>query len=338
MSVEVRRVTDAAEWNRCVERAPGASAFHRHEALSVQAAHSDSRVHPLVGYKGQEPVGLFPLFELRRGPITGVFSPPPYLWVPWLGPALLNVDKLKQRKRERRHEAFVTGCLDWLDEHLSAHYTRIRTERRYTDVRPYLWEGWDVTPGYTYVVDLGVGEDELLKRFSRGVRNDIKNTDEDAYTVEIGGPDAARRIIETVKRRYDAQGEPYEMTPAFAADLTERLPDEQIHPYELRIDGEFVTGVVVVESGDTAYRWQGGTKHDAPIPANDLLDWRVMCDAAERGRTAYDLIGAGDRRINQYKTKFNPELAPTYTLESGPARRLAEGYRQLRARVRWVGR
>ena len=332
MSIDVRRVTDAAEWNRCVERSPGAGVFHRAEALRVQAEHSNSTVHPLVGYKGQEPAGLLPLFELRKGPFVGVFSPPPYLWVPSLGPALLNVDKLKQRKRERRHEAFITGCLDWLDEHLSARYVRLTTGVRYDDIRPLFWHGYDLSLAHSYVVDLSPGPDALFDRFSSSVRRSVRDAEGTAHTIEEGGRETVERIVSQTRARYETQDKPFSMPTAFATDLHDRLP-EVVRPYALSLDGEFVGGVLALDDGETVTWWHGGVRPavETDLAVNDLLNWRIIRDATERGRGAYDLIGADEPRINRYKTKFAPDLRTRFTAESAstPIRSLLELYRAL---------
>ena len=317
MSVEIRRVTDAAEWNRCVERAPGASAFHLAAALRAQSRHTNSRVHPLVGYTGQEPVGLLPLFEVQNGPITAAFSPPPALWVPSLGPALLNVAKLNPRKRERRHEAFVTGCLDWLDAEIDPQYVRVGTDWRYGDVRPFLWNGFAMTPKFTYTLDLTVGTETLFERFSGDARTNVRRAEEAGGVVREGDAGDAGVIIERVIRRVENRGEALSLPPGFAVDLAERLPAGTIRTYVCYLDGERVGGHVTVEHGDRLVSWQGVTQTGLGVSLNELLEWRTMQEAAERGLSTYEVVGAGNPRTNRYKAKFDPRMRTTYELERG---------------------
>lgn len=334
MSIEVTRATDddLEKWDRYVDRSPQTNPFHRRGSLSTLAEHANAEVHPLVGFKGQEPVGVFPLFEVERMGVSTVFSPPPGLLVPYLGPALLNVEKLKQRKRERRHERFVDGCFEWLEDELDPRYVHVRSDFRYGDLRPLEWNGMEVSPGYTYTVDLSVGEDELLDRFSSDARSNIRGGTDREFTIEEGDGEAIRRIITQVYRRYAAQDESYGVTPGFVIDLKEGLPEGCVRAYVCRVDGRFVGGMVTLEDDRTIYRWQGGAKHDADIPANDLLDWHIMRDAMARGIESYDLVGADSRRLNGYKAKFNPELRTYHQAErAGPAMRLVrEAYTRLR--------
>ncbi|WP_254768534.1 lipid II:glycine glycyltransferase FemX [Salinilacihabitans rarus] len=321
MSVDVRELdleTDADEWNRYVERSRGTNPFYRAEALALQAEETNTTAHALAGFKGQEAVGLFPVFAYRKGPIRGAFSPPPYAWTCYLGPALLNVDKLKQRKADRRTRRFVEGCLEWIDEELSPMYSKF-VVAEFEDLRPFTWNDYDVEPGYTYVVDLDGSEDDLLGRFSSDARSNVRNAPEDDYVVTEGDGDDVERIVEQVRTRYENQNRPFHLSAWFARSLYERLPEGTIRPYVCRSDGEFLGGILVAESETTRYRWQGGVKPDVDVDLsiNDLLDWYVMRDGLRDGIDRYDLVGAGVPSINRYKAKFNPRLEPHYTITAG---------------------
>ncbi|MDS0475138.1 GNAT family N-acetyltransferase [Natrinema sp. 1APR25-10V2] len=321
MSIEIRTLdprTDADEWNRYVERSDGSNPFFRAEALRLQAEDTDTTPHLLAGFKGQEPVGIFPVFRYAKGPITGAFSPAPYSWASYLGPSLLNIDKLKQRKADRRIKRFLEGSLEWIDEEISPLYSKFVTAE-FDDVRPFVWNGYDVKPGHTYVVDLDGTEEELLKRFSSDARSNVRNADEDSYVIEEGTNDDVERIVEQVRQRYENQGQSFQLNSDFARSLHEELPDGALRPYVCRVDGDFLGGILVIESDRTRYRWQGGVKPDADvdIAINDLLDWHVMRDGLRDGIEEYDLVGAGVPSINRYKAKFNPRLETHYEITSG---------------------
>lgn len=315
MGIDVTRMdTDARDrWNRRVERAPGAMPVHRHEALAVIADATDTTLHLLGGFKGEEPVGLLPLFAKRRGPLTFVYSPPMQVRIPYLGPLLLNTEQLKQRKAEQWHAQFVDGCLDLVDVNLDPDHVEIRTTDRYPEARPFIWNDMDVEPAYTYVVDITADEEELLRRFSSGARKSIREADEYDYTVEEGGERVARRVLEQLRRRYEDSDEGYYgVDPEVAVALYRALPDGRVRPYECRLDGEYVGGGISLESEDTVYHWRGGAKTRLDFPVNEVVDWHIMRRAAERGKSRFDFVGAMNRRVSEYKAKFNPELRVRY--------------------------
>ena len=319
MSIEITTIDDEEEWNRYVERSDGTTPLHRYAALDVQAEYADATLYRFAGFKGQEAVGLFPVFEIRKGPVSTAFSPPPDIRVPYLGPAVLNVDKLKRRKRDRRVKRFLEGCLDRVEAEIGPKYAHFRTDGRFEDVRPFGWNDHDVSPEYTYLVDLTPGEETVKERFSSDARSNIRDGDDAAFTIEEGGQQAIERIVEQVRNRYDAQNVSFHLPTAFVVDLFERLQAGCIRPYALRVDGEFVGGILAIDDGSRVYRWQGGVRPDAEtaVAPNDLLDWQVMRDAMARGRSGYDLVGADSPRINRYKAKFGPDLETYYSVEQG---------------------
>jgi hypothetical protein len=322
MSIEVREATqsDLEQWNSYVEQSPWAGLFHRTEALSALARHSGCDCTRLVGFKGQEPVGIFPIFQFRKGPVTAVVSPPPDVRVPYLGPAPLNVGPLKQRKAERRHRRFVEGALDWIDERFDPQYTHLRLHRGYPDLRPLTWADFDADPSYTYLVDISVDQETLLDSFSRDARTNVRDgRDDERIEIREGGRADVPFILERVRERYRAQGVDFRLPTPLVTDLYDGLPEGSIRPYVCHVDDRPVGGILVCEHDGTVARWQGGVKTDTDAPVNDLLDWRVMTDAAERDCTTYDLVGANNQRINEYKAKFNPELQPFYSVERGSA-------------------
>jgi len=317
IEIDVFGREDRDRWNQLVERSPHATPFHRYEALEVLADHSKADVHPLVGYKGQEPVGLFPVFGMYKGPVAAAFSPPPDLKISYLGPVLVNFEKLKRRKAERRHSRFVEQCLDLLDSELNPKFTLVRTSPWYDDPRPFSWNDFDVELAHTYVVDLSPGRDELLSKFSSDARRNATNEPDADVEIREGGAAAVRRIIEQVKERHDEQGESYLLSPETVSALHRELPDDALRPYVCAVDGQFAGGVVVLDDGDAVYRWQGGAKTDSNVSINDRLDWRIMTDAIDRGRSEYDLVGANNQRLCGYKAKFAPDLRTYYSIQDG---------------------
>ncbi len=336
MTIEITETDDGDEWNKHVERATHTTPFHRYEALDHLADAADAELRLLVGYKGQEPVGLFPIFETTTGPFRTVYSPPPHLEVYYLGPVLLDLGQLKQRKAERRHRRFIENSLELIDEEIDPDYVDVRTVDRYTDLRPFTWEEFDVSPSYTYLVDLTA--DDLLMQFSRDARSNVRSREDADCTIREGDTDGLETIIEQVRQRHEEQGKEYRLDPSFVTELSERLPDGCVRPYVCEHDSEIVGGIVTLEYGDTIYRWQGGTKRDVEFAVNDMLDWHIMQDAQSRGRTRYDLVGANLPRLCRYKSKFGPEPTAYYTAQRKTTKMEAvtSVYRRLPSAVRMV--
>lgn len=320
-------------WDDLLARSAQATPLHLDGALSALADHANARPHRLVAHKGQQPVGLFPVFSQRRGPFALAFSPPPDQKIDYLGPCLLDTGQLKRRTLDKRNLRFVEACLDWVDDELDANYVNVRTGFRYRDPRPFDWNDFDVRTKYTYVLDLEPSEEELFASFSGDARSTIRSVreaDRDV-SVEVGDADDARRILAQLKERLDATGRKLHLDAEFVAALYDEL-DDVVRPYVARVDGDFHGGIVTLESHGTVYAWQGGAKTDSDLDLNDYLDWRIIRDAKERGNDYYDLVGAESQRLCWYKSKFAPDLEPYHivTRSSRTMDALAGVYRRLR--------
>ncbi|WP_207589619.1 GNAT family N-acetyltransferase [Halomontanus rarus] len=321
MTIEIDTI-DASEreqWNEYVDQSAAGTFFHRYDVLEVIERHASAELYTLVGYKGQEPVGIFPIFEIRKGGISTAFSPPPGLGLPFLGPAHLNENKLKRRKLEKRRKRFIEGCLEWLNEASGPRYTRICTSTAYDDPRPFSWNDYDTTPLHTYLLDINRDEEQIKSSFSKSLRRYLDPDDDEAarFSIEEGGTDAIRFIHDQIQSRYEAQGRQYRVPLEFLIELFDTLPDGHVRPYVGTVDDERTSGIIIFEGRSTIYYSEGGGKPDIQFPINDLLHWRIIRDAVDRGIETYDLHGAESPRISEYKSKFNPELQTYYELEKG---------------------
>lgn len=334
MSIRIERIGDGETWNEIVERATGPTPFHRAEALAVLGDRADGGPYGYAGYNGQEPIGLFPVFEETTGPFTAVTSPPQVVHTCQLGPVTVGLDGMKRRKAERYRREFVEGCLERIGAELDPDRVHVRTAPGFGDVRPFRWNGFQATPYYTYEVDLTVGPEALLDRFSRDARSNVQSAEDANYEVTVGDREALDLVFDQVEQRHAARDAPLRIDRGLVHDLYDALPDGRVRPYVLRIDGAFAAGLLTIETRDTIYRWKGGARTEVDLPTTDLLDWHVMEDAAERGLAAYDLVGANVRRLCEYKAKFSPAVRTYYTVEtSEPLYAAARNVRQLVGRV-----
>lgn len=319
MSIEVRSLnTNLIEkWDEWLQQAEGGTFFHQYDVLDVIAEHSGANLHRLVGYKGQHPVGIFPLFELSKGPVNMVFSPPPSLNIPSLGPVLFDKNQLKQHKFERRNRRFIESCIKWINEEIAPKYIMIISDTSYQDIRPFSWNDFNVEPSHTYHVDISVGEEEVMNSFKKSLRSDIRRSLDKEYNLHRGDEDDVRFVIERIRERYEAQGKSYQLTPDYVVDLQRAVGKNQLPVYIGEIDGERVSGVLSPRLNSTLYYWQGGGKPDASLPMNDLIHWQIIQDGLDEEYSIYDLVGANTPRLCEYKAKFNPELRTYYTIQKG---------------------
>lgn len=342
MGISVERATgeEFERWDSYVDRSDHASPFHRRRALELIARSHGHVLHPLIGYKGEQPIGLFPLFETRTGPFKTVASPPPNGEIAYLGPVRVAGTDRKQRKLEKERRRFIEGTIDWIDAEIDPDLVQIRCVDGFTDVRPFLWRQFDVTPSYTYVVDLRRGRDELLESFSSDARRNIQDSEEMDAVVEIGGRDVLEPFNELVRARLEEKGIRYDLSADFLADLYDALGSDRVRPYVCRLDGEIVGGTLALKEGDALYGWIGGAAPSVDGPVNEAVDWRIIRDGIEEGLERYDLHGAMERGVTEYKSKFAPDLKPLFevTRKSSGARAASELIDQMPDSIRSIVR
>lgn len=318
-SVDLHRLT-LSEWNDALP-STGVEVFHSPEALSAVETHSDGELRLYGGFKGEHPVALLPVFVEERSVGRVVTSPPPSMGIPRLGP-LLVTESPKQRKKETINEGFASQILDDLGVSARSTLFRMICPRAYPDPRPYQWNHLQVTPAFTYVLDLdGATADTMMDPFSRSLRNEMRDRETSDITITVEGIDAAQRICESVHEHFDEQGARSPADWPFVHDLLSTLSARHRVYVARTRDGSYCSGIIVLYSGDTAYFWLGGiTATHEGVSVNSLLHRTVIEDLIEEPQfesiTRYDLVGANTERLCQYKGKFSGALVPYYIVES----------------------
>jgi len=312
---------DLRTWEQALP-ATGFEVFHTPEALEVLDRHADGELRLYAAYKGEAVVGLCPVFVRERALGRTVFSPPPSAGADRLGP-LVTTDSPKRRKRERANGRLVELVLDAVDARSPRTLVWIQCPVSYADPRPFKWSDLDVDTRFTYVLDLqGTTPDDVLAGFNRDLRGDVKEGLDLDVTVSVEGVEAAMRIYDDVDERYGEYDERIPLSRSLYADLVEALGD-RCRVYVVRdADGGYLGGATILYSNDVAMFWQGGVAASYEgTSVNGVLHWAVITDVLEDPAldsiAGYDLVGANDPRLAEYKAQFGGDLLPQYTVDSG---------------------
>ena len=313
MTIELKIASekDAEEWNKLVESSPHGTIFHTWKWLKIAEKHTNSKLYPIIGYKGTTPVGIFPLFYQRKAFLKMVFSPPPHTAVIYLGPALVDYDKLKQSKKETNFVEFQSEVNKFINEELNANYISISLPPGLLDPRPFKWTGYEVEPAYDYVMDLSNGIEQIWqKKCDRKLRQDIERARRRGIYIEKGGKEELEVIHGLMVDRYAEQDKIVTVPKDYLLELYDAF-SENIKIFVAKYEGEIVTGVIDIYYKDRIASWIGNPRPGVKISPspNDLLNWEVMKYACEHGFRYYYTIGAAENeRLHSYYSKFNPEL------------------------------
>ena len=165
LNITVRNASpkELEEWDDCIDLSIQGSIFHKIGWLKAAAKHTNTKLFYIVGCYNNKPMVLFPLFYKKIFFFNLLFSPPYGSGIPWMGPVLLDA-KLPQYKKEDIQYSFIINMIDFISNDICSRidYKRIISPRNLKDMRPYIWNDYNVTPSYSYLVSLKLDEEEIF--------------------------------------------------------------------------------------------------------------------------------------------------------------------------------
>ncbi len=315
LEIKVAGESDIEKWNSAVASSSHGTLFHTWEWLKIVQNHTSSVLYPLMAYRGENLVGIYPVFIQKKGFFNIAFSPLPKAYLLYLGPVILDYDNLKQNKKESTFMQLQEEIDRFLFIELKCKYVRIRSSPGLFDSRPFIWGGYQVEPLYTYRINLTGGVDHVWEQFDRKLRVDINRAIREGVGVEEGNKEDIGFIRSSLYRRFERQG----FRPSDHSRYLSELYDT-FHPDNLKIfiatyKGEKVGGMISLCYKDIMYLWVGVPKSDLKgISPNDLVQWEAIKWACNNGYRYYEeMDGGDDPRLRHFKSKYNPELAIWYS-------------------------
>lgn len=305
--MKIYEESDASRWNELVDSILGGTVFHRWEWLKIAEKHSKSRLYPLVCLDDiGVPFGIFPLFYSRRGPLKMVFSPPPGCAMR-LGP-ILTAAEPKQHRLEHLYREFQEET-DRFIKGMRANYIFIDSSPGLNDVRPFIWSNYDVTPAYTYKIDLTQGEAGVWSAFQKKLRSDILRTEKRGVSIREGSGEDLAFLHESVDNRYRAQNMHLLLSKEYLDDLFQQFGGSHIRISVAQSENTVLGAIIHLVYKDTVSVWHGVAKSDVSgLAVNDLIQWKSIQWAIRNGFKKYELMGANTPRLCEFKSKYSPEL------------------------------
>jgi lipid II:glycine glycyltransferase (peptidoglycan interpeptide bridge formation enzyme) len=313
LELQIADEKEAEEWKKIVDNSSQGTIFHTWAWLKIVEKQTKSVLYPLIGYKGTEPIGVYPLFLVKKSGIKLVFSPPSNALLLYMGPAFVNFDKMKQSRKESLFTEFQTDVDEFIKSELKANYVRIRTAPGLVDSRPLRWNGYEVEPLYTYMIDLTKGVDYAWNGLNRKLRTSIERSKREGVEVKMGDKEDLEFIRVSLYRRFEKQGlrPQKEYYKNYLSELFNAFYPENMKIFVANYKGEKVGGLVVLYYKEWSALWIGIPKTELKgIYPNDLAQWEAIKWSCEHGFKYYEEMDAGDDpRLRHFKAKFNPESA-----------------------------
>ncbi len=302
---EIKRVCADATWDALVHKAIGATPFSTSAWLHCAAAATPGEIQRLGVYRNNRLIaGLAGLARKRSG-LYRLETPE---LTPHTGLLLAPV----QSKGPAKAEAEQHRVCELLIEYIEQNYDHVFAVHppAITDMRPFIWRGWDTRLRYTYQMDLS-DLDALFERVERRTRTVIRKAEKLGYALEQTDDVALfRKLYETLYP---------DGRPPVAATVAERFVAAVLaaglgRAYTIASPaGEIASIVVFVDGPDTSYAWAAGA--DPALNntgATSALYWQYFT-ATKKKR--FDFVGANIPAIAFFKRGFGGDLVPYYVSE-----------------------
>ena len=180
------------------------------------------------------------------------------------------------------------------------------------DVQPYLWEGFKVTPAYTYRLDLNPLPAEIMGGFDPKLRSDLAKAEKDGITVERTAD--LKVVSKLVRQTLDRK------TRGVSFHLIDRILFEFAKPsnsfaFVAKSGSEPVAASFCVFDGTTAYYLLGGTdqKNRFRGAAASTLVASII-HSRETGLRTFDFEGSMVPSIESFFRGFGGELVVKYSV------------------------
>ncbi len=304
--------TDKKVWNDVLESSPHSTIFHELKWLKIVEKTFNVELYPYIIYKEETPIGIVPLFMVKKFHMKFCFSPPIRTAIPFLGPIFSNYLDIKQNKKEQYIRAVSILIDDFLRKNNVKYFSMVFPPE-FLDIRPFLWNKYYVVPRFNYVFNLMYGKEYLWKRMKKGLRKNIIKTSK-KVDVRNGDEDDLKFIYKKVFERYREQKRKLSINMDYISKIYRNFKNN-IQILVAEKNGKRISGMVNLKYKDCIYSWLGNTKTDLKgIYPNDLIIWKSIESGCENGYKYFYEIGANTPRIVRYKANFNPELTINFAV------------------------
>jgi hypothetical protein len=308
MTLEI--IEDKKIWDRFVDDSPYAALSHKWDFLKIAEKHSGYKLRTYGFYKSDKLLGIYPLFFKRIKGLKLAYSPPPNRGMPNLGFVVSKeYDDLKQSKKESFLNFFL-GEIETEIRKYSPDYMLVYTVPNFPDMRFFKWNGYDVLPKYTYVVDLTRPLEEIWDNFHKDVKRCVKLAN--GYGLELRTSNDISTLHERQERRYREKAANFSMDGEYLKEVFKAYPDNTKVYYVYNNRGEVVSGMNSQEYNGRFMLWMGIAR--AKEHANEFLIWKVMEKARSEGFKKFEIAGADEEHLNQFKSRFSPSLETWYRI------------------------
>ncbi len=259
--------------------------------------------------KNDELIGFFYYQKHKRAKVLAHVSPP------FLSPTCgLHIQDKSSNPAKKN--SFEKKIHELLVNHLKKEKFDVMTlpfPDDFADMQPYIWAGFEVSPKYTYHINLLSDEQMLLASMSPERRKNISKSEKEGLVVKesLGCMDSQKLIERTFQDQslwYDKQV----LINLFSVFTT----SNKAISYSAYHQNKLLATVFCVRDEEKAYYILGGfDKQSSFSGAGAFAMWHAIKKAKELGCKVFDFEGSMHPSIEKYFRGFGGEMVPYFCLE-----------------------
>ncbi|MFC2089960.1 GNAT family N-acetyltransferase [Bacteroidota bacterium] len=250
---------------------------------------------------------------------------------PFSGPLVSARDTEYVTKQESHSFSILHVILDFVEREFNLVNFLLPTG--FNDIRVFNWRNYSSRVFYTYVGEISDPE-KLYKQFQSDIRRRITIAEKYSYSIKQNrSHDHVQIVYDLLSKSYERQDHPFKFTLEQFSDL---LGDSDLKNnlsmYSVWNEDLPVAALLMLHYKDTAYYWMaGGDNEHFDTGLNQLLFWEVIKMMSELGLKNMNMVGANTPTISRYKSSYNFELVPYYSVTKiiGGIAKLAFGLKRM---------
>lgn len=253
-------------------------------------------------------IGAFHLYTAKMGGILTHIKNPPF--TPHIG--LFFDSQSGTKANALSFEKSIAAALSDFFNQLNCQIFTIALPSSFVDTQAFIWDKYKVIPNYSYVLDLTLSEEELLKNLASDKRNSINKAEKDKVSVKYC--DDKKLVKQMVENTYSRKAKT--LNEAIVNKiLFEFATKKNSFGYTADANGKTSALSFCIHDQNTAYYLLGGydnqNKHQG---AGVLALWNCILHAKKMGLKKFDFEGSMIPQVEKYFRGFGGDLIPYYTL------------------------
>jgi len=252
-------------------------------------------------------VGLFNLYKTELKGIPTYANPP---FTPDIGLCLKKQEG--SAYKTSKFEKEVSQTLSKYFDNLDAKILQVSFPPQFVDMQPFIWGDFNVSPKYTYVTNLELSEEELMKNIAGKTKGLIKKGIKDNLEIVlISNFNEIYDVIAGVLQRNTSKPN-LEVLRKILQDFS---TDKNAFAIASKEDGEYTSvSYCTFDSNRAWYLFGGHSVQQRPPAAGRLVLWSCILEAKKRGVKEFDFEGSMVQDIERFFRGFGGKLTPYFSV------------------------